>query len=123
MTDANIYICGMVIVKICIFHNEYHCIWKTTVQVTLIIRTDISCDCLSVDTSGDILSHLRYEHWFQLVYVNTICFLIQINLLTVITALYCHKVICSHYKRNGSEMQTAHQLIPLPILKPWHIFF
>ena len=65
--------------KMCIFkfiRNEYHCVWKTIVLITLIIRIDISCDCLSVDTSGEfILSYLRYERWLQLVSVNIISFI------------------------------------------------
>ena len=75
-------------------HNEYHFNLKTTVQITLIIRTAISCNCLSVDTSGDfisyILSHLRYEHWFQLVYVNTKCFSIQTKLLIDMVCIFYH---------------------------------
>ena len=71
MWDAHCLSC------ICQFiNNEYNFHLKTTVQITLIV--------FLVHTFGDfisyILSHLRYEHWFQLVNVNIVCFSIQTNL-------------------------------------------
>ena len=93
--------------KMCIFqfiHNEYHCIWKTIVQITLTIRIDISCDCVSVCTSGEfILSYLRYEHWLQLVSVNIISFIYNPVLYTITfttrvikTWLYQPTSLCHH---------------------------
>jgi len=47
-----------------VYFHTYNSIWKTTVQIKLFIRTDISCNCFNVCTSGDcILSHLWYEHF------------------------------------------------------------